>query len=184
MKIIPTEALEVALYSPSLDQLIVCLAKLTAYRLTACLSVRVNGGILDLITQDLASSRSILSQRSRIKSLGNIIWSKPLRLRYQPGTITWKRSDFLIDPNLELWFIDGSNVNDRFGAGIYESRTNHKGNISKGGLATVFQAKVLKTQEDSISRIVRIPFQEGKSKAGGALELFGGKPRAAVSPNS
>jgi len=87
MKITPTEALEVALYFSPLNQLIVCLAKLTAYRLTACLNVRVNGGMLNLITQNLASSRSILSQKSRIKSPGNIIWSKLLKLLYQPGTI-------------------------------------------------------------------------------------------------
>jgi len=48
----------------------------------------MNGGILDLITQGLASSRSILSQRcSKIEFAGNINWSKLLRLRYQPETI-------------------------------------------------------------------------------------------------
>jgi len=44
--------------------------------------------MLDLITQDLASFRIILLQRSRIESPRNINWSKPLRLRYQLGTIS------------------------------------------------------------------------------------------------
>jgi len=55
----------------------------------------------------------------------------------------WKRPDFLIDPNLEFWFTDGSNVNDRFGAGISESRINHKENIPIRELVTVFKAEVL-----------------------------------------
>jgi len=38
----------------------------------------------------------------------------------------WKIPDFLTDPNLELWFTDGSNVNDHFGVEIYGSRTNHR----------------------------------------------------------
>jgi len=42
-----------------------------------------------------------------------------------------------------LWLTNESNVNNRFGAVIYESRTNHKESISMKGLATVFQTEVL-----------------------------------------
>jgi len=74
MKSTSTEALEVTLFSP-LDQLIIC-----STRLHTDLSVRVNGGMPDLITQDLASSKSILSQKSRIEFIGNSSWSKLLKL--------------------------------------------------------------------------------------------------------
>jgi len=75
MKFTPIEALEVTLYSSPLDQLIIC-----SVRLHTDLNVRANGGMPDLITQDLASSKSILSQKNRIEFIGNSSWSKSLRL--------------------------------------------------------------------------------------------------------
>jgi len=59
MKTTPTEALEVILCSPSLDQLIICLVRLTAYRL------KCQGKWKDA---ELLPELSF--QRSRIESLG------------------------------------------------------------------------------------------------------------------
>jgi len=97
--------------------------------------------MLDLITQNLASSRSILSQKKQ-----NIIPRKYQLVKtfkkLKPTRDNWKRPDFLTDPNLELWFTDGSNVN-RFRAEIYGSKTNHRESIPMEGQATVFQAEML-----------------------------------------
>jgi len=68
----------------------------------------------------------------------------------------WKRPDFLTDPNLELWFTNGSNVNDAL-MEIYGSKTSHRENILMGRLAMVFQAEML-----AILRYIENLIKQGK----------------------
>ena len=51
--------------------------------------------------------------------------------------------DRIIDPNMDLWFTDGSGIHDCFGAGIYEPLYNYRESIPMGSLSTVFSAKMM-----------------------------------------
>jgi len=58
-----------------------------------------------------------------------------------PTREDWKRTLPSTDPKIEYWYTDGSGANDRYGAGIYGPRNDHKESIHLGKLATVFQAE-------------------------------------------
>jgi len=99
MKTTPTKALEVALCSPPLDQLIVWLSQtITAYRF----SVRVNGEMLDLITQNL-----VLPEVSFHREAGILIKYQLVKTFKTsiPIRDDWKRPDFLTDPTLVYGWI-------------------------------------------------------------------------------
>jgi len=45
--------------------------------------------------------------------------------------------------NIDIWYMDGSVINNCFGAGICGPRNNHRESIPMGSLSTVFQAEVM-----------------------------------------
>jgi hypothetical protein len=47
------------------------------------------------------------------------------------------------DPNVDIWFTEGSGINSYFGAGIYGPRDDHRANIPMVGLSIVFLAEVM-----------------------------------------
>jgi hypothetical protein len=49
----------------------------------------------------------------------------------------------IVDPNMDLWFVDMSGINECFGAGIYGPRHIHRESIHLDNLFTVFLAKVM-----------------------------------------
>jgi len=55
--------------------------------------------------------------------------------RCMPGKIA--------DPNIDIWYTDGSGISNRFGAGGCGPRGNHRENIPMGNLSTVFQTEVM-----------------------------------------
>ncbi|XP_071579823.1 uncharacterized protein [Temnothorax nylanderi] len=55
-------------------------------------------------------------------------WTDPKRVR---------------DPNVDLWFTDGSGINNCFGAGFYGPKDDHRESIPVGSHSTVFTAEIL-----------------------------------------
>jgi hypothetical protein len=47
-----------------------------------------------------------------------------------PGKIT--------NHDTDLWCMDGSGINNRFGAGVYEPKDNHRESIRMGSISTLF----------------------------------------------
>jgi len=60
-----------------------------------------------------------------------------------PTREDWKKSFPSTNPMVNYWYTDGSGTNDRYGAGIYGPKNNHRESIYLGNLATVFQGEVL-----------------------------------------
>jgi hypothetical protein len=51
--------------------------------------------------------------------------------------------DKIIDPNVGLWFTDGSEIHNCFGAGMFGPLYNYRESIPMGSLFTVFSAEVM-----------------------------------------
>jgi hypothetical protein len=67
---------------------------------------------------------------------------KPFKIRI-PTREDWQKPDILIDPNVELWFTDGSGLHDCFGAGIFGPFYNCRESLPMGSLSMVFSAEVM-----------------------------------------
>ena len=52
-------------------------------------------------------------------------------------------SQKIIDHHVDLWFTDGSGIQNCFGAGIYRPSCNYRESIPMGSLSTVFSAEVM-----------------------------------------
>jgi len=90
------------------------LARLTAYRLK-CQDEWKHAG-LDHTRLGVFQKYPFTEKQDRISRKYQLIKTFKTSI---PTKDDWKRPDFLTDPNLEFWFTDESNVNDRFGAGLY-----------------------------------------------------------------
>ncbi|XP_024883516.1 uncharacterized protein LOC112462129, partial [Temnothorax curvispinosus] len=60
-----------------------------------------------------------------------------------PTRKEWSDPGGVRDPNVDLWFTDGSGINDYFGAGFYGPKENHRESIPVGSHSTVFTAEIL-----------------------------------------
>ncbi|XP_071572363.1 uncharacterized protein [Temnothorax nylanderi] len=136
MKTTPTEALEIALCIPPLDLAVEHAARNTAYRLK-CQGEWRNTGLghtrLDLLQKNLFTLKQdrILRKYQLVKRFTiptRKEWTDPKRVR---------------DPNVDLWFTDGSGINNCFGAGFYGPKDDHRESIPVGSHSTVFTAEIL-----------------------------------------
>jgi hypothetical protein len=59
-----------------------------------------------------------------------------------PTRQDWQKPEKIIEHNVDLWFTDGSGIQDCFGAGIYGPPYNRE-SIPMGSLSTVFSAEVM-----------------------------------------
>jgi hypothetical protein len=64
---------------------------------------------------------------------------KPFKIRI-PTRQDGQTPDRIIDPNMDLWFTDGSGIHDCFGAGIFGL---YEESIPMGSLSTVFSTEVM-----------------------------------------
>ena len=60
-----------------------------------------------------------------------------------PTKQDWQKPEKIIDHNVDLWFTDGSGIQDCFGAGIYGPSYNYRESIPMGSLSTVFPAEMM-----------------------------------------
>ncbi|XP_071574629.1 uncharacterized protein [Temnothorax nylanderi] len=82
---------------------------------------------------------------------------KPFKIRIQTRK-EWTDPKRVRDPNVDLWFTDGSGINDRFGAEFYGPKDNHRESIPVGSHSTVFTAEmlaILKYTEHLLSNNIR-----------------------------
>ncbi|XP_011705799.1 PREDICTED: uncharacterized protein LOC105460998, partial [Wasmannia auropunctata] len=133
MKTTPTEALEVALCLPPLDQKIIYLARLTAYRLM-CQGEWRNTGLGLLQKHPFTLKQDRIPRKHQLTNTFKVLI---------PTRKDWRRPGFLTGPEVDLWYTDGSRAGGRFGAGVFGPTIDYRESIPVGGLATVFQAKVL-----------------------------------------
>ena len=66
---------------------------------------------------------------------------KPFKI-WTLTTHNWKKPHKIIDPNVNLRFVDGSGIYDSFGAGFYGPLCNYKESILRGSLSRAFSAEV------------------------------------------
>ncbi|XP_071577352.1 uncharacterized protein [Temnothorax nylanderi] len=136
MKTTPTEALEIALCVPPLA--VENAARNTAYKLKCQGEWRNTGlghtrlGLLHkyhfTLKQDRTLRRYQLVKHFKIRIPTRKEWTDPKGVR---------------NPNVDLWFTDGSGINDRFGAGFYGPKDDHMENIPVKSHSTVFTAEIL-----------------------------------------
>ena len=60
-----------------------------------------------------------------------------------PTRQDWQKPEKIIGHKVDLWFTDGSGIQDCFGAGIYEPLYNYRESTPMGSLSTVFSAEVM-----------------------------------------
>ncbi|XP_023288761.1 uncharacterized protein LOC111674059 [Orussus abietinus] len=150
MKTTLTEALEVALGLLPLDLRILAQARIAAYRLkcqgewmptgTSHTGLRFLNGPLFTATQDQIPQKYQIGKAFRM-----II----------PTREKWQRPKSPIDPKAEAWYTDGSGFKGSYGAGIYESKTNHRDSILMGTHATIFQVEILATSKSVRSLLMK-----------------------------
>ncbi|XP_072757484.1 uncharacterized protein [Anoplolepis gracilipes] len=138
MKTTPTEALEVALCIPPLDQRIICAAKSAVYRLYCQREWRYAGPGHTRLT--FLQDRPFTLKQDR--SMRKYHLGKTFKVLI-PDRADWENQRFIDRLSPDVWYTDSSGNNGRYGAGIYAPKYNHKTSIPIGGLATVFQAEVL-----------------------------------------
>jgi len=138
MKSIPTEALEIALCSPPLNQTIICLVGLTAYKLK-CQGEWKNAGVghtrLGFLQHPFTLKQDKIFRKYHLKKNFQCLYF------LLPTRENWKRFFPSIDPKVDYWYINGSGANDRYGAGIYGPRNSQRESIHLGKLATVSKRK-------------------------------------------
>jgi len=49
----------------------------------------------------------------------------------------------IVDPNIDIWYADGSGISNCFGACVSGPKGNHRESIPVDSLSTVFQAEVM-----------------------------------------
>jgi hypothetical protein len=52
----------------------------------------------------------------------------------------------IAEPNIDIWYTDGSGISNPFGAGVCGPRGNHRDSIPMGSLSAVFQTEVMAIQ--------------------------------------
>jgi hypothetical protein len=67
---------------------------------------------------------------------------KPFKVRI-PTRQDWNIPNKITNHNVDLWFTDGSGINDCFDVGIYGPMCNYKENIPMNILSTVFLFEVI-----------------------------------------
>ena len=138
MRTTPTEALEIALCVPPLDLAVVNSARNTAYRLRCQEEWRNTG--LGHTRLDLFQKHPFTSKQDRILKKYQLVKHFKTRI---PTRKDWSDLKGVGDPNVDLWFTDGSGINDCFGAGFYGPKENHRESIPVGSHSTVFTAEIL-----------------------------------------
>ncbi|XP_018396943.1 PREDICTED: uncharacterized protein LOC108775154 [Cyphomyrmex costatus] len=142
MNTAPTEALQIALSIPPLNQVIKYTARQTAYRL------RCQGEWKETRTGHtrlgLSNRHPFNLKQDRIPRRHQLVKNFKVQI---PTREDWSKHDYKANPDVDTWFTDGSGANGRYGAGIYGPNINHKVSIPMGELATVFQAEVLAIQK-------------------------------------
>jgi ribonuclease HI len=138
MKMTPMEALEVALYQAPLDLAAIEAAGLTAYRLK-CQGEWRNMGLGHTKLEFLQKYSYTLNQ-DRILEKYQLVKSCKIRIPTRQGRQEPEKS---IDHNADLWFTDGSGIQDCFGAGIYGPLYDYRESIPMGRFSTVFSAEVI-----------------------------------------
>jgi hypothetical protein len=114
MKMTPTEALEVAIYQAPLDLVAIEAVGLTAYRLKCqgeWRNTRLGHTKLTFLQKDPYTLK-----QDRILKKYQLVKSYKIRI---PTKHDWQKPEKIIDHNVDLWFTDGSGLQDCFGAGIY-----------------------------------------------------------------
>ncbi|XP_018396627.1 PREDICTED: uncharacterized protein LOC108774895 [Cyphomyrmex costatus] len=142
MKTTPTEALQVALSIPPLNQVIKYTARQTAFRL------RCQGEWKETRTGHtrlgLSDKHPFNIKQDRIPRRHQLVKTFKVQI---PTREDWSKPNNKTNPDVDTWFTDGSEANGRYGAGIYGPNINHEVSIPMGELATVFQAEVLAIQK-------------------------------------
>ncbi|XP_077256495.1 uncharacterized protein LOC143894228 [Temnothorax americanus] len=134
MRTTPTEALEIALCVPPL----VNAARNTAYILRCQGEWRNTGtGHTRL---DLFQKHTFTLKQDRVPKKYQLVKHFKIRI---PTRKEWSDPGGVRDPNVDLWFTDGSSINDCFGAGFYGPKENHRKSISVGSHLTVITAEIL-----------------------------------------
>jgi accessory colonization factor AcfC len=49
----------------------------------------------------------------------------------------------IVNPNVDIWYKDGSGISSCFGVGVYGPRVGRREIIATGSLSTVFQVEVI-----------------------------------------
>jgi hypothetical protein len=126
MKTTPTEVLEVALCLNPLNLAVTGAARFTAYGLNRQGEWRNTG---------LGHRKLELFQKHPLKLTKDRILKKyQLVIQYKvliPIREDWCMLGKITNPNV-IWYTDRSGIKNRFGAGIYGPRDNHKENIPVG----------------------------------------------------
>ncbi|XP_018406343.1 PREDICTED: uncharacterized protein LOC108782547 [Cyphomyrmex costatus] len=126
MKTTPTEALQVALSIPSLNQVIKYIARQTAYKL------KYQGEWKETRTGHtrlgLSDKHPFNLKQDRIPRRYQFMKTFKVQI---PTREDWRKPNFKTNPNVDIWFTDGSGANGRYGAGIYGPNINHEGKSRK-----------------------------------------------------
>jgi ribonuclease HI len=138
MKTTPTETLEAALYQAPMDLAAIEAAGLTAYRLKCQVEWR-NTGLGPTKLKFLQKYPYTIKQDKILKKYQLVKFYK-IRI---PTSQDWQKPEKIIDHNVDLWFTDGSGIQDCFGAGIYGRSYKYRESIPMGSLSTVFSAEVM-----------------------------------------
>ncbi|XP_071577346.1 uncharacterized protein [Temnothorax nylanderi] len=138
MKTTPTEALEIALCIPPLDLAVEHAARNTAYRLKCQGEWRSTG--LGHTRLGLLQKNPFTLKQDRTLRKYQLVKHFTVRI---PTRKEWTDPKGARDPNVDLWFTDGSGINNRFGAGFYGPKDDHRESIPVGSHSTVFTAEIL-----------------------------------------
>ncbi|XP_029171134.1 uncharacterized protein LOC114940578 [Nylanderia fulva] len=138
MRTTPTEVLEIALSVTPIGLAVIKAANTTAYRLK-CQGKWRNTG--------LGHTRLGLLQKYPIEGIQDRTTRKYQLVKHFklwiPDRNKWLKPGGIMDTKVDMWFTDGSGINNCFGAGVYGLGENHRESIPMGGDCTVFMAEML-----------------------------------------
>jgi hypothetical protein len=132
------EVLDVTLCQTPLDLTAFEAAGLTAYRLKCqeeWMDTELHHAKLDFLWK-----HPFTLNQDRILKKYQLV--KPFKI-WIPTQQYWQKPDKIIDPNVGLWFTDGSGIHHCFGAGFYRPLYNYRESIPMGSLSTVFSAEMM-----------------------------------------
>jgi ribonuclease HI len=138
MKTTPMEALQVALYQAPLDLAATEAKGLIAYGLK-CQGEWRSTGLGHTKLKFLQKYPYTLNQ-DRILKKYQLVKSYKIRI---PIRQDWQKPEKITDHNVDLWFTDGSGIQDCFGAGIYGPSYEYRESIPMGSLSTIFSVEVM-----------------------------------------
>ncbi|XP_029174069.1 uncharacterized protein LOC114942800 [Nylanderia fulva] len=140
MRTTPTEALEIALIVSvtPIGLAAIKSANTTAYRLK-CQGEWRNTG-LGHTRLGLLQKYPIEGKQDRTTRKYQLV--KHFKL-WIPDRNEWLKPGGIMDTKVDMWFTDGSGINNCFGAGVYGPGENHRESIPMGGDCTVFMAEML-----------------------------------------